>query len=521
MPHVPLDPGYYITAKQCKSFADYCKVQLYSKSGAFLHAFPHDEARKAAEEMTEYLNKEERFRNKHIHMNPHKTLHEMMRTWMHIHFPIQTSIVEHYLMKKNQAGVYSRARTPQTKAEISQKFLRDCIREEREQNSSISNSWDVKLSDLLVSRHADSYYAALDHWLTALRDDIVLIQWCADWFDELQFYEDEHGPLHALLEPRAGKLPTYRLMHSNQVVRLKNEEYFNVSMAEQLKRLQNEDLANIIKLQWYDSTPALARMGRRNAYHGITYDGIDVPVDFVSRKAMWMKQLEFHFNYHSQKWQKENTDCAYDLMKPENFLAYHIDPSISLRTMFSGLLLDTVNIATESGGLLLHAFTTAANGRKGKAKNQSQQKTKKQKSQAANNGLGPNHAELPSPRKPKEYDSEEERNYEDADDRRNEYDASDKPKGENSGDPDDGASHGAALRGFGGRRAVRRDNRDHGGGGDHDGDGGYGGGGGGGGGRFTRHGGGGNEWFQDRDGQQGRHSQHDVEAAMEYLRNER
>ena len=227
---------------------------------------------------------------------------------------------------------------------ISQEFLRDCIRDEREENSSISNSWDVKLSDLLVSRHADTYYAALDRWLTALRDNIVLIEWCADWFDELQFYADEHGPLHAMLEPRRGKLPTYKLMHSNQVVRLNSEEYFNVPMAEQLNRLSSEDLANIIKLQWYARTPELAPLARRKPYRGLIYDGIDVPSDFAQHKVMWMKQLEFHFNYHSKKWQKENTDCAYDLMKPDNTSVYHIDTSISLHTMLSGLLVDNVKI---------------------------------------------------------------------------------------------------------------------------------------------------------------------------------
>jgi len=129
MPHVPLDRGYYITSEQCGSFADYCKAELYSKSGAFVHAFTTDEAKKAAEEMTEYLNKEQRFENKPVHMNAHKTLHEMMRTWMHIHFPIQTQIVEHYLMKINKVGVYSHVTSPHTQAAISQKFLRDCIRD--------------------------------------------------------------------------------------------------------------------------------------------------------------------------------------------------------------------------------------------------------------------------------------------------------------------------------------------------------------------------------------------------------
>jgi len=122
---------------------------------------------------------------------------------------------------------------------ISQEFLRDCIRDEREENSSISNSWHVKLSDLLVSRHANTYHAALDCWLTVLRDNIVLIQWCADWYDELQFFTDAHGPLHAMLEPRRGKLPSYKLMHSQQVVCLNNQIHFNVPMAQQLIHLRN------------------------------------------------------------------------------------------------------------------------------------------------------------------------------------------------------------------------------------------------------------------------------------------
>jgi len=167
-PHAPLDPGYYITAEQCGLFADYCKVQLYTRSGVFVHAFPHHEAGLAAQKMEENLNKETRFKHA-VHMNAHKTLHEMMRTWLHIHFPIQTQIVEHYLMKINKVGVYTHVTSPQAQAVISQKFLRDCIRDEREQNSSISNSWDVKFVDLLVSRHATSYYAALDSWLRSSR----------------------------------------------------------------------------------------------------------------------------------------------------------------------------------------------------------------------------------------------------------------------------------------------------------------------------------------------------------------
>ena len=81
MPHAnELDPGYYITAKQCGLFADYCKATLYAKSGVFVHAFPHDKAGLAAQEMEEYLNKEEQSKNTPVHMNAHKTLHEMMRT---------------------------------------------------------------------------------------------------------------------------------------------------------------------------------------------------------------------------------------------------------------------------------------------------------------------------------------------------------------------------------------------------------------------------------------------------------
>ena len=394
MPHVPLDKGYLqyapifnsgytITAQQCGNFADYCKTVLYAKSGSFNHAFSHGEAALAAQEMEEYLNKEDRF-TYHVHMNAHKTLHEMMRTWMHIHFPYQTQIVEHYLMKHNKVGVYSHVTSTRAQEEISQNFLRNCIRDERENNSNISNTWDVKLSDLLVSHHAKTYYAALDHWLTSLRDDVVLIQWCADWFDELQFYKDKHGPLHAMLEPSGGshaRLPTYRLMHSHQVVRLADRDYFTKTMSENLSILRNEDLANLIKCQWYALTPCLARLSHGKTYRGLVHDGILVPKDFATRKAQWMQQLENIFSFFSDNWQANNKDCAYDVMKVENTSDYLIDNSISLQKMSSELALERVNIGNPIGVLLCPTFTTSAPpmNRKGKLSNQMRQRSKQQK----------------------------------------------------------------------------------------------------------------------------------------------
>ena len=381
--HEIFTSGYTITAEQCKKFADYCKKVLYAKSGSFNRVFSHDEAASAAREMEEYLNKEDRFTSQ-VHMNPHKTLHEMMRTWLHIHFPYQTQIVAHYLMKLHNVGVYANISSTRAQEEISQKFLMQCIRNERENNSAISNSWDVKLSDLLVSRHAKTYYAALDHWLTSLRDDVVLIQWCADWFDELQFYKDKHGPFHAMLEPSSGKharLPTYRLLHSRHIVSIGQKEYFTKAMTEKLNDLRDVDLANLIKFQWYSLTPALATLSRGEQFRGLTYNGIPVPKDYATQKAHWMQQVENLFNLCSHSWQANNTDCAYDLMKPANTSDYHIDNSISLQTMMSELALEPVNIGNPTGVLLCPTFTTSAGGmnRKGKVKNQAKQRSSQQK----------------------------------------------------------------------------------------------------------------------------------------------
>ena len=110
---------------------------------------------------------------------------------------------------------------------------------------------------------------------------------------------------------------------------------------------------------------------------------MDVPAGFATRKALWMKQLEFQFNYYSKQWQAKNQDCAYDLMNPNNNLVYHINPSISLKTMCSDLNLDSANIGIASDVFLIPAFTTAANpfgglsgnSRSGKHKTQRRQET--------------------------------------------------------------------------------------------------------------------------------------------------
>ena len=403
MPEHPIfTSGYTITAKQCQKFVNYCKKALYAKSVLFNRVFSHEEAALAAREMEEYLNKEDRFTS-HVHMNAHKTLHQMMRTWLHIHFPYQTHIVKHYLMKHHRLGVYANISTgTRAEEEISQKFLMGYIRNERENNSAISNSWDVKLTDLLVSHHAKTYYAALDHWLTSLGDDVVLIQWCADWYDELQFYKDEHGPLHAMLEPSSGehaRLPTYRLLHSRHVVSIGQKEYFTMAMTEKLNGLRDEDLANLIKFQWYSLTPELATLSHGIKFRGLTYNGIPVPHDYATQKARWMQQLESLFNLCSHKWQKENKDCAYDLMKAENTSDYHVDSGISLQTMMSELALAPVNIGNPLGVLLNPTFTTSQNTRNGKLSNQHKQRSSQQKKgrdyQAGRRGnsANPNHGE--------------------------------------------------------------------------------------------------------------------------------
>jgi len=219
----PHNPRLQQTHQLAKKFAKFCKTRLYAKSAAFNHVFPPHAATKVAKEMNDYFNVTNA-QGPRAQFNLHEIMHQMMRTSMHIHLPIQRKICLHYLERLHH-GPDRTAHTQQPWA-----CVQWCVSEELERNRKISNTWDVKLMQVLVEQYGQEYYSALDAWYTALREDIVLIQWCANWRNDLMFWMDDHGPLRAFIYPvkSGGRVPTYRLIDSGRT--MKFTKYFGKQM---------------------------------------------------------------------------------------------------------------------------------------------------------------------------------------------------------------------------------------------------------------------------------------------------
>jgi len=238
----------------------------------------------------------------------------------------------------------------------------------------ISNTWDVKLMQVLVEQYGQEYYSALDAWYTALREDIVLIQWCADWRNDLVFWMDEHGPLRAFIYPgkSGGRIPTYTLIGSGRTIKF--TKYFGEQM-DQLSMLSNEDLVSLIQHSW---RAALKGVSIENTHTGIEYDGAYETPEFVRKRSIWLSKIQSEYDNHSAYWITNNKDCQYDMMQPPvmaiaphnlNTNIYCISPTFSL--------------VTSSALSLICPFTTSAKPSKGSNKNKGSGKKYKSKGNGA------------------------------------------------------------------------------------------------------------------------------------------
>jgi len=358
---------YMQTHLLAKKFAKYCKNKLYAKSHAFTRVFPVTAAAAIALEMNKYFNTL-RPHNKPAHYTVHTIMHEMMRTSLHIHFPILRKLCSHYLGRlKHKAGHHAQTRP-------TWECVKECVMEERDRNRLISNAWDTKLTQLLLQRCAQEYYEALDSWFTSLRDDIVLVQWCADWRNDLLFWTDDHGPLKAFLfSPEVnGLLATYRLLNGTQTLRF--SQYFGNDM-EDFKKLANEDLESIIKSLWH----ACVKGGMwHNSHNGLKYNGAREGTEFIKKRSIWLSGVKSEYDKHAAYWKINNKDGQYDMMKTpvhdhENNRQYK-----QMQTPLLALSLSTLNTniycisptctLNTSGVLLINPFTTSTKPQKEKKK---------------------------------------------------------------------------------------------------------------------------------------------------------
>jgi len=340
-------------------------------------AFPAKLAKQIVYKMNVYLNAEMTCTD-FMKYSERDVVHEMMHTWLHMYFPIQTELIKHYPIKANNVGPYTERMTKGQRTTI---FLSKKTQFERWVNSGHSHTWDVKSMNLLMeNKHGESHLRALDAWLTALHDNVVLIQWWADWGNELSFWQDTHGPFHALLQDHGGKLPAYRLLKSHSVLNL--PLHFNQGMMLALARLTDSDLEILIKIQWFHNCTELAHIS--STYPRLQYHKECHSHSFLRTRDEFVVAL----NERSQlEWLSTHADCPYNLM-PTNPIQFseHIasDNVYTIETKHSLMLQSQPTLvwaSSSAGGMmsLVPIFTTSV---KFKAKMEKKNAAKKDKNKS-------------------------------------------------------------------------------------------------------------------------------------------
>ena len=175
-----------------------------------------------------------------LEYEPDHMRHQIVRTWLHLHKPHQKEIIKHYLAIYHSNAIH----TPTTSTD----FLRRILGQELISCEDISNAWDLQLLEYMKDDKDNTIMEAVHDWFLSLEENICLIEWCADWKNELDIWADKHAPLGCFLTTNTKKqLPTYVTRNGKTV---KPKTYWKRPMMDALYVLEVEDLIDIIKILW-------------------------------------------------------------------------------------------------------------------------------------------------------------------------------------------------------------------------------------------------------------------------------
>ena len=122
-----------------------------------------------------------------LEYEPDHMRHQIVRTWLHLHKPHQKEIIKHYLAIYHHTAIH----TPTTSTD----FLRRILGKELKSCQDISNAWDLQLLEYMKEDKDNTIMEAVHNWFLSLGENICLIEWCADWKNELDIWADKHAPL--------------------------------------------------------------------------------------------------------------------------------------------------------------------------------------------------------------------------------------------------------------------------------------------------------------------------------------
>ena len=272
-------------------FSHYCKTKIHPRMNAILRK------RSTVEQIRHELFEHDPQGSKSM------VAHQINRTFRHLHSQHLRPIIRVY---------FSLFMGKMTESQAKDQLL-TCLKSENTQPFlHSSDTWDRPIIGEFATN--GPLQDALHLELKSLRDDVVLIEWCAEWLNEYLFFCYDKGPGYYLLTPdKHDRTPWYTAasghhLHVTDVLG-DHRKLGTHAIIDMSRRLSLLDFANMIKLNWKRQlSPSYPHL----------YPSAIVPLEPRQRTRLmhYKSWIEDKFNDKMKKFQRQHPDSCYRLVNP-------------------------------------------------------------------------------------------------------------------------------------------------------------------------------------------------------------
>lgn len=300
-------------------FAHFCKTKIHPRMNCIL------KKKSTVEQIRKHLFKH----------NPQATrntvAHQINRTFRHYHSEHLRPIIKIYFNLFLKKISVEEAKTQLVK----------CLNDENEAATlQKSDSWDRPIINEFATN--EKLQQALHAELMALKDDVVLVEWCSEWLNKYFFFCYDKGPGYYMLTPGTdNKTPVYqsrkgRYLHVTDIFGDSNK--FGTHGIWFLSHyLSLPDYADMIKLQW---TIELAP----EKVHKVSDPLPPLQLEQMEQLQRYKNWIEKKFEQEHQQWQQDHPDVFYDYMEPSKMTVKSDNPFLVRLNFFRTGVMDAYHM---------------------------------------------------------------------------------------------------------------------------------------------------------------------------------